>query len=481
MTEEKELKEVVCAKNCVRVVNGDKGGDCNSLETKVYKRRWLMLGLFILYTGMSTFQWVQYCIINNIVARYYGVSSLAVDWTAMSFMAYYVVLVFPATYIIDRWGLRRSNILGCGLCCLGSWIKVLSVSPDRFYVTIIGQSLVASMQTIALTLPGRLSAQWFHAKETSTATSLSIFGNQLGIALSFLITPMVVKNHENLDDIGADLSYLFWAVAIVMSIALLLVIILFEDDPKLPPSTTRALQKLNQIEGGDNFLESVKRLFRNRQYLLLCNTYGLNVGVLNAVATLLNQIYLAHFENGEEDAGRIGLAMIVTGMIGSISFGVILDKTQKFKETTVAVYFLSLCGQIFFAAFTCLEMKWMVYLSAIFLGYFMAGYLALGYEMCAEFTYPESEGIAAGILNVANNAYGIVLVLIFGRLLETHGDVPVHVGLCAVLLVGFVMTVLTKDVQRRQDAKKGARYEGVRQTDKTDECNGAEHDYSIKR
>lgn len=74
-------------------------------------------------------------------------------------------------------------------------------------------------------MPGRLSAQWFHAKETSTATSFSIFGNQLGIALSFLITPMVVKNHENLDDIGADLSYLFWTVAIIMSIALLLVII----------------------------------------------------------------------------------------------------------------------------------------------------------------------------------------------------------------------------------------------------------------
>lgn len=37
------------------------------------------------------------------------------------------------------------------------------------------------------------------------------------------------------------------------------------------------------------------------------------------------------FQNGEEDAGRIGLAIILTGMAGSVSFGFILDKTHKFK------------------------------------------------------------------------------------------------------------------------------------------------------
>ncbi|XP_076242837.1 choline/ethanolamine transporter flvcr2a [Calliopsis andreniformis] len=472
MTREKELKEVVCAN--VKVVNGKNHDDGDLLETKVYKRRWLMLGLFTLYSGLSNFQWLQYSSIANIVSRYYGVSLLAVDWTAMAFMGYYTIFIFPATYIVNRWGLRWSNILGCAICCLGSWIKVLSVSPDRFYITFIGQSLVASIQTIVLTVPGRLTAQWFHAKEISTATSLIFCGNQLGIALSFLLTPIIVKNHENLEDIGAAMSSLLWTVAIIVSITFLLIIILFEDDPKVPPSTARALQKLNQLEGEENFVEPIKRLLKNKQYLLLCNTYGLNVGVLNAVGTLLNQIYLRHFENGEEDAGRIGLAMIITGMIGSFCFGVILDKTHKYKETTVIVYFLSLCGQILFATFTCLEIKWMIYLSATFLGYFMTGYVALGYEMCAEYTYPESEGIAAGILNVTNNIYGMLLVLIFGRLFEVYGDIPVHVGSCLVLFVGFIMTALTKDVQRRQAAKKGAQYHEINQTEKS-ESNGLEN------
>ncbi|KAG9436236.1 feline leukemia virus subgroup C receptor-related protein 2 [Apis mellifera carnica] len=476
MTDEKDLNEVLCVKNVVKTINkNEKNNDNdNSLETKVYKKRWLILSLFIVYTGMSNFQWIQYSIVSNIVRRYYGVSSLAVDWTAMAFMAYYLIFIYPATYMVNRWGLRWSNIIGCCVTCLGSWIKVLSVSPDRFWVTFIGQSLVASTQTIILTLPGRLAAQWFAADELSTATSLSIFGNQMGIALSFLITPIIVKNHENLDDIGAGLSHLFWGVAIILTVALILIVILFEDDPKIPPSKTRALQKLNEMQVEESLIEPIKRLFKNKYYMSLCNSYGLSIGVLNVVGTLLNQIYLVHFENGEEDAGRIGLVMIITGMIGSVSFGVILDKTHKYKETAVVVYFLSLGGQIFFSTFTFLEMKWMVYLGSVFLGYFLVGYVALGYEMCAEYTYPESEGITAGILNVANNVYGIVLILIMGRLLEVYGDIPVHVGLCIALLIGFIMTLLTKDVQRRQDARNSVHYVGVEQSDKSNERNRLE-------
>ncbi|XP_034174889.1 choline/ethanolamine transporter flvcr2a [Osmia lignaria lignaria] len=474
MTNEKDLSEVLCVNNSVRIISNSEKDNGDLLQTKVYKRRWLMLALFSTYSSMFTLQWVQYSIIANIVSRYYGVSSLAVDWTAMSFMAYYMIFIIPATYILDRWGVRWGNILGCGLGCVGSWIKVFSAHPDRFYVTFIGQSLVAVTQTIVLILPGRLAAQWFDTTEISTATSLSIFGNQMGIALGFLLTPIIVKNHENLHDIGNDLSYMFWGVAIIVTVLFLLLIILFEDDPKLPPSKARALQKLNQKENDEGFIEPIKRLFKNKSYLLLCNSYGLNIGVLNVIGTLLNQMYLAHFVNGEEDAGRIGLVMTVTGMIGSICVGIILDKTHRFKETTMIAYFFSVCGQILFSTFTCLEMKWMVYLSAIFLGFFMVGYVTIGYEMSAEYTYPESEGITAGILNVANNVYGVVLVLIMGRVLEVYGDIPVHIGLCVVLLVGFIMTVLTKDEHRRQDAKNATSYTEVSQTEKGNECNGRE-------
>ncbi|XP_023247108.1 uncharacterized MFS-type transporter C09D4.1-like [Copidosoma floridanum] len=392
---EKEDLSVLTKGNNVIILSSHEKSDSNSkIVTKVYKRRWLNLGLYVFYSSLVASQWVEYSIIANIVARYYNVSLRAVDWTSMIYMLFYVVFIFPISYLSERIGLRHTIILGSFLCCFGAWIKTLSVTPDRFPVTFAGQSIVALSLVIMLPMPGRVSANWFGSDELSTATSLGIFGPQFGISMMFFLPPFIVKNHEDVYDIGVDLSLLFWGVALASSLNLVLVILFFKDEPKLPPNETRALQKmnLNQVEG---FIGPMKQLFTNKSFLILCNSYGLNVGILNVLGTLLSQLFLIHFANAEKDAGMIGLLIIFTGMFGSIMFGIILDKTRKFKETAVTVYFLTLCGQILFSVAILMEVKWMVYVAAIFLGFFMSGYLALGYELAAEYTYPISKNLVS--------------------------------------------------------------------------------------
>lgn len=66
-------------------------------------------------------------------------------------------------------------------------------------------------------------------------------------------------------------------------------------------------------------------------YTLLLVSYGMNVGVFYAISTLLNQIVLFHYPGAEEDAGRIGLCIVVAGMMGSVCCGIVLDKTHRFK------------------------------------------------------------------------------------------------------------------------------------------------------
>ncbi|KAJ8682012.1 hypothetical protein QAD02_017804, partial [Eretmocerus hayati] len=422
---------------------------------KVYKRRWLMLLIFILYSTAINGQWLQYSIISNIITRYYNVSPLWVDCTAMSYMFYYIPFIFPATYISELVGIRWTLIFGGFLSCLGAWIKSYAVSPDSFWLVLVGQSVVACTQVLMLPIPGRVAAKWFGSNELSTATSIGVFGTQLGVAVSFLFPSIVVKNHDDMELVGKDLSSLSISIGIVATVVLSIVILLFQEEPKLPPSKTRALQKERVNGKAEGFLLPMRRLFSNRSFLILCNSYGLSIGVLNAVATLLNQMFLQHFEGGEEDAGRIGLLIVVTGMIGSVVFGIVLDKTHKFKEIAVIVYSSTFCGQIVFAVAMLMEIKWMVYVTSILLGFFMSGYLALGYELAAEYTYPESEVLSAGILNIANNAYGIILVLILSPIMQyCNSDAPVHIGLCLALFLGLLLTIFTKDEQRRQDARK---------------------------
>jgi MFS transporter, FLVCR family, feline leukemia virus subgroup C receptor-related protein len=90
----------------------------------------------------------------------------------------------------------------------------------------------------------------------------------------------------------------------------------------------------------------------------------------------------------------------------------------------------------------------------------------LGYELSTEYTYPESENIPAGFLNITTSIYGIILIIIFELILHAYGDIPVHIGLCLTLLLGFILTAVTKDEQRRQDARKKAQYEGIAQMEK---------------
>lgn len=69
---------------------------------KVYRRRWLMLVIFIFLGITNTFQWVQYSIIGNIVQRYYSVSSVLVDLTCMSYLIAYLLCFIPASWFLDR-------------------------------------------------------------------------------------------------------------------------------------------------------------------------------------------------------------------------------------------------------------------------------------------------------------------------------------------------------------------------------------------
>jgi len=69
---------------------------------KLYKRRWPILFIFVLYSMSNAMQWTQYAIINDIITRFYSVDSYAVSWTSMIYMTTYVVLIFPASWFLDK-------------------------------------------------------------------------------------------------------------------------------------------------------------------------------------------------------------------------------------------------------------------------------------------------------------------------------------------------------------------------------------------
>lgn len=71
-------------------------------KCKVYKIRWLILGIFVVYSAVNAMQWIQYSIISDVIVKYYGISTTAVNWTSMIYMILYIPFIFPGSYILDR-------------------------------------------------------------------------------------------------------------------------------------------------------------------------------------------------------------------------------------------------------------------------------------------------------------------------------------------------------------------------------------------
>lgn len=169
--------------------NREMQGDVNNtvLTTRVYKRRWIIILLYCLYAMSTAYQWIHLVIISNIIKKYYNESlpddkfqkETALDCLTVIYMIVYIPLVFPATFLLKKKGLRVCLLTSAFLNALGAWLKVSSVSPDRFAVLMFSQTACAVAQVFMLGLPAKIAEVWFGAYEVSTATSLGTFGIQV--------------------------------------------------------------------------------------------------------------------------------------------------------------------------------------------------------------------------------------------------------------------------------------------------------------
>ena len=177
-------------------VNGNVATPCSENEksiskdgitTQLYKRRWVILSLFVLCSMTNAYQWIHLVIITNILLRYYNESlpgdesqqTMAIEWLSMVYMLAYIPLIFPVTWLLDKKGLRWVTLLANIFNALGAWIKCAAVSPNRFGVLMLGQTICAIAQVFILGIPARLAAVWFGPNEVSTATAIGVFGNQV--------------------------------------------------------------------------------------------------------------------------------------------------------------------------------------------------------------------------------------------------------------------------------------------------------------
>ena len=94
--------------------------------------------------------------------------------------------------MLENTSLRVIVIIGSGLNAVGAILKCFSASPSLAWLTMLGQTLSALAMPFLLEVPPRLAAIWFPVDEVSTATCIGVFGDQLGVAIGFVLPPAIV-------------------------------------------------------------------------------------------------------------------------------------------------------------------------------------------------------------------------------------------------------------------------------------------------
>ncbi|KAF8566495.1 hypothetical protein P879_04071 [Paragonimus westermani] len=169
----------------------------------LYKKRWAILFIFSLCSMSNSYHWIHLNIISDRVLYIWNASipgttalahQMAVDWLSMVYLLAYIPLIVPATWLLERFGLRATTLLAVLLNVLGAWLKcvagVLAVDPlspkpmnpskaAAFPLLMFAQTLDAIAQVYILGVPAQLAATWFGEKEISTATSIGVLANQV--------------------------------------------------------------------------------------------------------------------------------------------------------------------------------------------------------------------------------------------------------------------------------------------------------------
>ncbi|KAK8779713.1 hypothetical protein V5799_018948 [Amblyomma americanum] len=409
-------------------------------------RRFYMLAIFCAASLINGFQWIEYSIIANVIQDYYGVEEIEVAWTSLVFHIGCVTLALPSSWILENMGLRVTVLLGALGTSIGSCVKIFSVHPGRFNYVLLGQTFPAFSLAFIIGVPSRLASAWFKYEEVSTACSLGVLGNQIGIALGFIIPPYIV-DPNNVHD---TLTMLCVGVALVSFSCLFIVIVAFEDKPEHPPSFSEMLTRYAETK--PSFSQALRQLVSDRDFRLLVLSYGINTGAFYSVSTLLNPVIVSYFPGEESFAGLLGLVLVLSGLLGSWAAGWFLDKTGRYKEVSVVTYAFATLGLFAYTFVLSLRSHLLTAAVCFFLGFFLAGYIPVGLQLGAEITYPLPEGTSASVLNMAAETFGFVLILCSSSIRGALDDKVSNAALSFLLLAGCTCIALLRATLKRKMA-----------------------------
>lgn len=384
-----------------------------------HRSRWLMLLLFCLVAASNAFMFISLASVSHLASRHYNSSIAAINLVAQAVYLGYVLLVPVSMALYSRLGLRTTVIIAAVLNALGAVLRAVN---ELNWVT-TGSFIVGVSVAFFIGTPTWLSATWFDGEEQSTATAIAVFATQAGLALGFLIPPVVI----NLENLSTALPRLHFVTALVCVLIAVLVGVLFQADPHGAPS--------------DKASWTLKSLL-NRDLLLVTIQFGVSTAIYWTLAVVLSSAL--HDSYTSSEIGILGSLYLFAGLFGTWGAGVYLDRRSAdppYRAFIATVLAISLA---LLAAFTwILEKTNQLALTGVVctaLGAVLPSVQPAYLELAVEYSFPElPEEISGSMLYLVAMLGGFLLPFLVEppagqerSFLIANVSFTIAVGVCAL-------------------------------------------------
>jgi cyanate permease len=356
---------------------------------KVYGMRWIMLSVYMLIVAVNQLLWITFAPITGDATKYYGVSDLLIGILSMCFMIVYIVVSIPASWIIDKYGIRTG--VGIGAVFTGIFGLLRGFAGTDYNLLLLAQIGIAIGQPFILNAITKLAARWFPIEERATAAGLGTLAMYIGILAGMTLTPYLV--------IGSGIDGTLYIYGIISVVTTVVFLVLMKERPPTAPC-------LPDQEERSLVFDGFRQTLRTKDFIWLMVIFFIGLGVFNSVTTWIEDILRPRGFSATQ-AGITGGLMIVGGVIGALIIPLLSD---RYKKRTPFIIVALIGATIGLTGITFATSYWLLLTSGMVLGFFLLSSGPIGFQYGAEITYPASEGTSNGMLLLMGQISGIAFI-----------------------------------------------------------------------
>ncbi len=368
---------------------------------KLYKYRWVVLSAFMFINLTIQVLWIAYAPITSLAAEFYGVSNLQIGFLSMLFMAAFIPLSIPASWVIDTYGFRIAVSIGAVL--MGIFGLLRGFAGSNYSIVLWSTVGIAVAQPFLLNAWTTVPAKWFSIRERATGVGLITLASLVGTGVGLVATPILVEN-------GISISTIQLIYGGITAFSSVLFLFLARETPPSPPchegEDIRALM-----------LDGLKHALTVKSFWIYLFISFIGMSIFNGITTWVEAI-IKPKGFSPIDAGTIGALMLVGGVLGSVIIPIFSDKQGKRKIYIQLGVILAIPGLLGLAYFNSLLL---LYISAFSIGFFLISVSPIGMQYSAEVTRPTPEGTSNGLIQLFGQA-SVVFVYIMEALKSPDGS-----------------------------------------------------------